>query len=87
VLCLRSTRGPPGEGRTRESDEPLGANILKDRKENEMTTKQKCGFCGEAGQGICYECASLSMDWHNERLTILQRAVAGTELHRRIGNV
>jgi hypothetical protein len=57
------------------------------KKENKMATKQKCRFCGEAGQGICYECASLSVDWHNEYLNISQRVIAGLELHRRIGNV
>jgi hypothetical protein len=57
------------------------------KKENKMATKQKCRFCGEPGQGICYECASLSMDWHNEHLNISQRVIAGAELHRRIGNV
>jgi hypothetical protein len=57
------------------------------KRRYEMATKQKCRFCGEPGQRICDECASLSRDWHNERLTILQRTVAGTELHRRIGNV
>jgi hypothetical protein len=49
-----------------------------------MTTKNICRFCGEPGQGVCYECASLSMDWHNVRLPILQSAKAGLGLKRRM---
>ena len=49
-----------------------------------MATKQKCRFCGEPGQGICYKCASLSMDWHNVRLPISQSAQARLELKRRM---
>ena len=49
-----------------------------------MTTKGKCRFCGAPGQGVCYDCAILSIEWHNERLPVLLRVIAGLKLYRRV---
>jgi len=49
-----------------------------------MTAKGKCRFCGAPGQGVCYDCAILSIEWHNERLPFLLRVIAGLQLHRRV---
>jgi hypothetical protein len=50
-----------------------------------MATKGKCRLCGKPGQGLCYDCATISIEWHNERLPVLLRVIAGLELHRRVG--
>lgn len=48
-----------------------------------MATKDICRFCGEPGQGVCYECAIDSMEWHNHRISFAQAQKAGLELIRR----
>jgi len=48
-----------------------------------MTTKGICRFCGRPGQGVCYECAIDSIEWHNKQIPIGQAQKAGAELVRR----
>ena len=52
-------------------------------QKREMATKTICRICGKPGQGLCYDCAIDSIEWHNERLPVLQRTRAELELNER----
>ena len=71
---------------TREAEEKEGGSSQSANKgdEKRMATKDKCRFCGQSGQGVCYECAIDSMEWHNNRIPLAQAQKAGTELIRRM---